>query len=107
MTPNFEKSRSAEILNAAFVRNGGKRLAPEDLPLEAKCLLMLGFKGMLYSEAGELMSTPIGEKLASGLNTVLLTLCPEAFKGGSEDSAYARMSKVFWADIKDIKNGRF
>lgn len=108
MTSPFDNTRMAEILDATIARNSGEKLASKNISIEAKCALMLAFKQVLYIHYPELLGrgTPL-EAVNDGLNTLLVALCPDAFTPNSAGVVpYAIVSKLFVADMKDIRNGR-
>lgn len=107
MSKYFENSRCGELVDAIVARAHGKELPLKGAPAEVKCLAILTTKAALIHEFPELMVTPKGKSIMSDLNKTLLVLAPDLFeKIGDSPSHYERISRIFFADLEDIRNGK-
>lgn len=108
MSAQFENSRCNELVEAAAARAGGKGYALKDAPDDIKALVILTCKTTLIQTFPDILLTPQGQAVMASLNKMILVLAPELFEPGEHNtpSTYQRISKIFFSDLKDLRNGK-
>lgn len=107
MSKAYDNSRCGELVDAIAARSHGKGYALKDAPAEVKCLAILTAKAGLIQEFPELQLTARGKSVMSDLNKTFLILAPDLFERiGDSPSCYERISRIFFADLKDLHAGK-
>jgi len=108
MSAQFENSRCNELVEAAAARAGGKGYSLKDAPGDIKALVILTCKAELIQAFPQLLLTEEGQKVMINFNKMLLILAPGLFEpeGEGKPTTYARVSKLFFSDLHDLRNGK-
>lgn len=103
MSDAYDNSRCGELIAAISARQKGGPVALKDAPDEVKCLAILTMKACLFRRFPELHRS---QEMAD-FNAMLIVLAPDLFEAkGDYPSPYNRISRLFFADLDDLRNGK-